>query len=217
MSSSTIAELAHNHLSSQRPKGSEDTDLIAANLLRTQQHLLACFNRIYDHLTYPVDLNSDEAVRNIRHLRAQLDALQYQLPSTHRLWHCIHDMPQELCVPAKAVINSLRPATFKDLDGRGEVRFILEPYAICLNDYRSQDLLVQAPTCGHVFHHACLLEAYRQSNRCPVCRHEVDTVDDEYDPALRLARQRQQCLAKKLKVCRKCRSATTSTSARSAR
>ncbi|KAG3121554.1 hypothetical protein PI124_g259 [Phytophthora idaei] len=45
---------------------------------------------------------------------------------------------------------------------------------ICLEDLRSD--LVAAP-CGHVFHHACVIQALQVNKQCPICRRSTSDAD----------------------------------------
>ena len=195
MSPSLVSEVRRRSHLPPTPQASTSDAEIAANLLLTQQLLLSGVQGIYDFVTLKVEFASIDAVVNIRHLRVQLDQLQSQLTTIHRLWHRTYQMPQVLCAASKAVISSLRPATFCKFDGHNELCMSLGPCAICQEEYQPRDMVVQAPSCGHMFHHACLLEAYKTSNRCAICRYEVDTVDEEYNRVLRLRAKRQQYLA----------------------
>lgn len=57
-----------------------------------------------------------------------------------------------------------------------------EMCSICLNEFRPEDFVHQAPKCGHLFHPSCLKQWIRQSFSCPVCRRNMQECNIRFLP-----------------------------------
>ncbi|XP_022251168.1 E3 ubiquitin-protein ligase RNF181-like isoform X1 [Limulus polyphemus] len=55
-----------------------------------------------------------------------------------------------------------------------------EKCPICLKEYEEGEVVKQLPCC-HKFHFSCVLPWLGKTNTCPVCRHELDTDDQDYE------------------------------------
>lgn len=60
--------------------------------------------------------------------------------------------------------------------------------AICTEALTSGSNVMRLPTCGHVFHQACVMPWLNNHNTCPFCRRELPTDDEAYEQE----RRRQQ-------------------------
>jgi len=58
--------------------------------------------------------------------------------------------------------------------------------AVCTEPFKIGSEALKLP-CKHYFHHDCINEWLRRNNRCPLCRHELPTLDEDYE-----ARKRTQ-------------------------
>jgi len=52
---------------------------------------------------------------------------------------------------------------------------------ICLEPNNIKDRVKRLP-CAHIFHEQCILSWLRNTNTCPVCRYELETEDESYEP-----------------------------------
>lgn len=43
---------------------------------------------------------------------------------------------------------------------------------ICLQKYKSSDIIKEFP-CKHIFHKSCIFKWLKQSNVCPICKHDL--------------------------------------------
>ena len=43
---------------------------------------------------------------------------------------------------------------------------------ICLAKYKGSDIIKEFP-CKHIFHKKCILKWLKQSNKCPLCNHDI--------------------------------------------
>ena len=43
---------------------------------------------------------------------------------------------------------------------------------ICLQKYKSSDIIKEFP-CKHIFHKGCIFKWLKQSNVCPICKHDL--------------------------------------------
>ena len=58
--------------------------------------------------------------------------------------------------------------------------------SICLLEFKSSELIKELPECSHYYHADCILRWLGQTNTCPICRHEYQTDDVEYEEKRRL-------------------------------
>ena len=43
---------------------------------------------------------------------------------------------------------------------------------ICLEKYKSSDIIKEYP-CKHIFHKSCIFKWLKESNLCPICKHDI--------------------------------------------
>ena len=58
---------------------------------------------------------------------------------------------------------------------------------ICLQKYKSSDIIKEFP-CKHIFHKGCIFKWLKQSNVCPICKHDLtdeinklEIADEDYE------------------------------------
>ncbi|MBR7083564.1 MAG: hypothetical protein IKI37_00045, partial [Oscillospiraceae bacterium] len=58
---------------------------------------------------------------------------------------------------------------------------------ICLQKYKSADIIKEFP-CKHIFHKGCIFKWLKQSNVCPICKHDltdeinrIEIGDEDYE------------------------------------
>ncbi|CAB3978066.1 E3 ubiquitin- ligase RNF181 [Paramuricea clavata] len=61
---------------------------------------------------------------------------------------------------------------------------------VCLETYENTEIYIELP-CKHKFHEYCILSWLKQTNSCPVCRHELPTDNPEYEQ-LRCEKEREK-------------------------
>ena len=45
--------------------------------------------------------------------------------------------------------------------------------AICMADYKGNDIIKSFYKCNHIFHKKCLLDWLKKNNKCPICNHDL--------------------------------------------
>ena len=58
-----------------------------------------------------------------------------------------------------------------------------------MNELNTSTCVVLPPPCSHTYHEFCLMEWFKQSNKCPTCRYELKAdvptvVEDEMEEEL---------------------------------
>ena len=51
---------------------------------------------------------------------------------------------------------------------------------VCLENYKEGDISIKLD-CGHCFHDKCIIHWLKMRNTCPVCRHELESNDPNYE------------------------------------
>ncbi|KAK9885105.1 hypothetical protein WA026_009327 [Henosepilachna vigintioctopunctata] len=51
---------------------------------------------------------------------------------------------------------------------------------VCLKMFCEKELAKQLP-CNHLFHSECIMPWLSKTNSCPLCRHEMETDDEDYE------------------------------------
>ncbi|XP_072050849.1 E3 ubiquitin-protein ligase RNF181-like [Amphiura filiformis] len=87
-----------------------------------------------------------------------------------------HQLPEELmkAPPAsKEVVEELPDVNITTQNSGNKC-------PVCLIPFQIGDKCKELP-CKHQFHHRCILPWLKQTNSCPVCRHELPTDDEDYE------------------------------------
>jgi E3 ubiquitin-protein ligase ATL7/58/59 len=65
-------------------------------------------------------------------------------------------------------------ATYQQLIGQIEETVFKETEcAICMADYKGNDIIKSFYKCNHIFHKKCLLDCLKKNNKCPICNHDL--------------------------------------------
>eukprot|EP01122_Echinamoeba_exundans_P000191 TRINITY_DN10169_c0_g1_i1.p1 TRINITY_DN10169_c0_g1~~TRINITY_DN10169_c0_g1_i1.p1 ORF type:complete len:196 (+),score=33.73 TRINITY_DN10169_c0_g1_i1:49-636(+) len=65
-----------------------------------------------------------------------------------------------------------------------------DPCTICTEKFKLEDEAKQFP-CKHLFHEDCIIQWLEKNNSCPLCRHELPTLDLSYEEQKRLEAARK--------------------------
>ena len=78
---------------------------------------------------------------------------------------------------SERAINSLKKI---EINKENIKKFNEELCNVCLEDYVEGDITTKLE-CGHCFHYKCILQWLKMRNTCPVCRHELESNNPNYE------------------------------------